>query len=45
LGTGFLLPVPPAAVLEQLGPQQLVLGPLALPAEPLALEQPSPLAL
>jgi hypothetical protein len=37
--------VPPAAVLEQLGPQQLVLGQLPLPAEPLALAQPSPLAL
>jgi hypothetical protein len=45
LGTGFLLPVPPAAVLEQPGPQQLVLGQLPLLAEPLALARPSPLAL
>jgi hypothetical protein len=40
-----LLPVPPAAVLERLVRQQLVMGQLALPAGPLALAQPSPLAL
>jgi len=42
---GTVLPVPPAAVREQLAQQQQVLGRLALPAEPLALVQPSPLAL
>jgi hypothetical protein len=41
----MMLPVPPAAVLEQPEPQQLVLGQLVLPAGPLVLVQPSPLAL
>jgi len=45
VSTVVLLPVPPAAVLEQLGPQQLVPGQLVLLPEPLVLVRPSPLAL
>jgi hypothetical protein len=45
VSTVLLLPVPPAAVLERLVRQQLVLGQLALLPEPLVLGRPNPLAL